>query len=179
MKKISLFYLLACCMIIAGCNEHDDRDINNDPSNSIVFLQIQDSQGRDLLNPLTEGHIQLSDAHMYYEIDGIVKEIKEPYDRISVEEYFNRICQLVFNSSAKSEHGIKPGRYGIRMTLGYQIKERKSKEIIRWNSNISDIIECEWDEIGFVIKKVYINGKLAAIESNPTRPTPLNMTLVH
>lgn len=143
---------LICLIFVVSCKDSDKEDccmvVESD-----MFLNIQDSQGQDLLDP-NQGNIDLSIMKVFYNTteDGSLQEVNNP-DLDSPKGY-KFITPSMDNSST----------YKVQLFLNSQYLNTNniSYTYIEWSPDDTDVIKAQFDkrDNNFIVNKIWVNDQV-------------------
>ncbi|WP_188461482.1 hypothetical protein [Bizionia arctica] len=152
-------------MLIVSCNSDDEKDNNTSANHHAIIIQnivefrVSSNTNIDLLNPDNTNAFFLEDIKLYYEQNGVLKEINNPI--------FGQYLTLVSPVESGEEY------YYIAVELNTSNLEN-AITYIEWNSTDTDTITANYrsgQNFTFLTKAWY-NGELIFDEDNIPEALP-------
>lgn len=124
MKTISFFYSILIVLLLTGCLEPSFAP----PSSEEFFVNLRNSDGSNLLDPKTEGSIDLSKTRLFLLENGEAKMVK--YD--------------IPGAVLDSPYGVLPfeenGVNGVKFFFEYTGSQKEIEGFIQWNEVLADTL---------------------------------------
>lgn len=160
----SLFVSLACLVGFTACNnsndEGDDDMILWDFAPIVLYIEVQDAQGNDLLNPETPGCIAQQGIKAIYNGKTYEKDIPV----VQTRDYLARLYGLQTIKSKAGKYVLTFGEFNGDDTFDNE------QVTIDWNDGTQDVItfssKLTWksEKEPAINRKFYLNGKDTGLE---------------
>lgn len=126
MKNLTVLTSILIGSLMLGCIEKlETPDLNGSHS---FFVKLQTNQGANLLNPKTEGSIDLSKTRLFLLENGEAKMVK--YESpAAVLDYPYGVMSFEEN-----------GEYGVKFFFEYNSSQKELEGIIQWNEVLADTL---------------------------------------
>jgi len=142
MKKLIVFLVITA---LFACNKEDDAYPDGAGDLNVLFeFSVFNSQDVDLLDPATPNHIEEDDIRLFYEIDGKILGVYNPY-----MDYPRNF--MIY----KHEN-----EYRIRVFLNHTDAVDEPITHIQWNSDDTDVVNATFKRTKYYVRvnRVWLNG---------------------
>src|SRR6478609_1847716 len=127
MRRISGWSVALILLVLGGCWEMSSR-----PPDTYLYIRVIDTQGKDMLDPTTDGYFSKSRIRLYYMIEGV----KTP-------------CEQTNSGEPLSGFTIDKGWtrdpfYALRVRGNDRIKDDDAVSLLEFEGKQTDTIRCHF-----------------------------------
>ena len=146
MKKV-LFIAMIIMVMVAGIGCDSSLEQNDANISASFELSLKDIRGNDLLDNNQPNSIDIEEIKVFYELEGIKKEMRE--DHFHLRKYYTVYRTL-------------SGDHNIRIFLNHSEKEDTPTTYVQWSEEDTDKLEGQfrYHSGNVILNKMWINNKL-------------------
>ena len=137
------FIVLIAVVSLFACSKSDEMSPAGFNENAFFEFSVFNSQNIDLLDPATPDHYKEEEIKLFYEVDGEMIEVYDPY--MSAPRNF-----FIYNYE---------NEYRIRVFLNHTDTSEKPITYIQWNDTDTDTIEATFkrNRYNITVNQVWLN----------------------
>lgn len=155
MKILSFFSSLLIVALTAGCVEPDCCELGN---SNIFLVNLQNSEGANLLDPQTEGAIDLDKTRLFLLENGVAEMVKY--------ESPGAVLDHPYGVMRFEENGV----YRVQFSFENKGSQKEIQGFIQWNEVLADSLNFTFNSTGsatFLTKVSQKGTILWDVETDP------------